>query len=218
MRCFLSRLALIALALSAVPPAISALTQKTEKKKSESKAQPREIWNFDGGIYFETDGTAQEETCFRLNGHLTAPEFFDNLRRFDTAHGTEFRRGKEVVTEFPERLTLTFTVADFPCADQLKTIGARTYLTREMMSNMHVSFFWKHGITLRPVEQVTREVAQVVRVDPYNTKVADELPERFRWVFQIAIPSEGVPVTDSLVLIFRAKDNNRIAARVAARM
>jgi hypothetical protein len=71
---------------------------------------------------------------------------------------------------------------------------------------------------LRPVEQVTREVAQIVKVDPYNTNVADELPERFRWVFQLAVPSEGVPVTDSLVLILRSKDNSRLAARVAARM
>ena len=218
MRCFFPRLALIALALAAVPPAISAVTQKTDKKKSESKAQPREVWNFDGGIYFETDGAAQEETCFRLIGHLTAPDFFENLRRFDTAHGTEFRRGKDAVTEFPEKLTLTFTISDFPCADQMKTIGERTYLTREMMSNIHLTFFWKHGITMRPVEQVTREVAQIVRVQPYNTSVADELPERFRWVFQLSIPSQGVPVTDSLVLILRAKDNNRIAARVAARM
>jgi len=26
---------------------------KTDKKESESKAQPREVWNFDGGIYLK---------------------------------------------------------------------------------------------------------------------------------------------------------------------
>jgi hypothetical protein len=37
------------------------------------------------------------------------------------------------------------------------------------------------------------------------------------WTYELAIPSAEVPVTDSLVLIFRTPDG-RIAARVAARM
>ena len=215
---FAPRLVLLALALSTLSLEASALAQKKDKKKEEAKQQPREVWNFDGGVYFETDGTAQEETCFRLIGHITDPEFFDGLRRFDTNHGTEFRRGSEVVTQFPEKLTLTFTIADFPCADQLKTIGQRNYLTREMMSKIHLTFFWKRGIALRPAGNVTREAAQIVKVEPYNKDVADELPERFRWIFQLSIPCAGVPITDSLVLILRSSDSNRIAARVAARM
>lgn len=218
MRQILAKLALLAAAAALAAPPNPALLQKSKKPKKDEQAQPKEVWNFDGGIYFETDGAAQEETCFRLLGHITAPGFFDGLRRVDTSHGTEFRRGKDLVTEFPEKLTLTFTISDFPCADQLKTIGDRAYLSREMMSNIHLAFFWKSGITLRPVGNVTREAAQVVKVEPYNTAVAATLPDRFRWTYELTIPSADVPVTDSLVLILRTQRSNRIAARVAARM
>jgi hypothetical protein len=52
---------------------------------------------------------------------------------------------------------------------------------------------------------------------PYAVKLATELPKRFEWSYQLAVPSKDVPLTDSLVLVFRTADG-RIAARVAARL
>jgi hypothetical protein len=43
------------------------------------------------------------------------------------------------------------------------------------------------------------------------------LPKRYLWSYELGIPSTGVPLTDSLVLIFRANDGH-IVARVAARL
>jgi hypothetical protein len=43
------------------------------------------------------------------------------------------------------------------------------------------------------------------------------LPKRFIWSYEFGIPGAGVPLTDSLVLIFRTADGH-IAARVAARL
>jgi hypothetical protein len=37
------------------------------------------------------------------------------------------------------------------------------------------------------------------------------------WDYELDVPSAGIPLTDSLVLIVR-RDDGRIAARVAARM
>ena len=56
---------------------------------------PKTIWNFDGGIFLETDGSFNENTCFRLAGRVVSEHFFDNLKRIDDDDGTQYIRGKE---------------------------------------------------------------------------------------------------------------------------
>jgi hypothetical protein len=40
---------------------------------------------------------------------------------------------------------------------------------------------------------------------------------RFEWSYQLLVPSARVPLTDSLVFVFRTNEE-RVAARVAARL
>ena len=54
-------------------------------------------------------------------------------------------------------------------------------------------------------------------IQPYATSLASELPKRYLWSYELGIPSAGVPLSDSLVLVFRTSDG-RIAARLAARL
>jgi hypothetical protein len=72
-----------------------------QKPGDKPKHIPKTIWNFDGGVFLETDGSLSENTCFRLAGHMVDKGFFDNLKRIDDNQGTRYLRGKEVVTEFP---------------------------------------------------------------------------------------------------------------------
>jgi hypothetical protein len=186
-------------------------------------AQPahgKTVWNYDGGVYMATDGGIPSGPCFRLTGRVTAPGFFNNLKRldFDNAE-TVFRRGDEVVTQYPDEVLLEFFIHDMPCADQSEPSAARTYLTREQISKLRLNLYWKHGIALRPVETVTAKYFGVQRRTPYAPVAArdPEAPEKLEWSYVYAVPSTGIPLTDSLVLIVRTP-NDRIAARVAARM
>src|SRR5271155_2187497 len=87
------------------------------------------IWNYDGGVFLETDGTLPSGICFRVAGRVTSGQFFDDLKRIDDKGvDTVFRRGKETVTHFPEQLFLPFALFDLPCGSQLKVTGSRTYL------------------------------------------------------------------------------------------
>jgi hypothetical protein len=70
---------------------------------------------------------------------------------------------------------------------------------------------------MRPVTGVVQGYSEIRRVLPYATESTSQLPEKYEWWFEFDLPSAGVPVTDSLVLIMRTPDD-RIAARVAARM
>jgi hypothetical protein len=180
-------------------------------------AHDKSVWNYDGGILMITDGSIPNGPCFRISGRVNAPKFFDNLKRIDHDNSdTVFRRGSETVTQFPEQLTVAFVVYDHPCSAQLEVTGTRTYLTRSMMSSMHLYFYWKRGVDLRPVDRVESKYFSVdpVMIHPIGHV---DLPQRLEWSYEFAIPSAGVPVTDSLVLIVRCPDGH-IAARVAARM
>lgn len=176
-------------------------------------------WNYDGGIYMVTDGGIPGGPCFRLNGRVTAPGFFDDLKRLDFNDAdTVFRRGTEVVTEYPDELLLDFFFHDQPCPEQM-VVRAHTYLTRELVSALRLNLYWKHGIELRPVSSVTTKYFAVQRRAPYAPVAASDpdVPEKLEWSYVYAVPSAGIPLTDSLVLIVRTP-NGRVAARVAARM
>lgn len=188
-------------------------------QKSRDKPQhiPRTIWNFEGGVFLETDGSLNDNTCFRLAGRMASKDFFDDLKRVDDDDGTRFLRGKESITEFPDRVKLMFVIRDHPCPSQLHDITGRVYLTREMMSKLRLSLYWKRGVELRPVEDFKVTFFDVKPIPPYATELAAELPERLQWSYELDIGSADVPLTDGLVLIFRREDG-RIAARVAARL
>jgi len=188
-----------------------------QKPGDKPKRIPKTIWNFDGGVFLETDGSLGESTCFRLAGHMADKGFFDNLKRVDDNQGTRYLRGKEVVTEFPDHLKLLFVIHDIPCSSQTQDSKSSQYLTREMMSTLRLSLFWKRGVDLRPAENFKVKFFSVEPVPPYATELAKELPKRFQWAYELDIPSAGIPLSDSLVLILR-RDDGRIAARVAARL
>src|SRR6266849_169227 len=111
-------------ALLMLVPAATA-NQEWQKPRKKEKSIRKDVMNFDGGIFFETDGSLSEITCFRVSGRATAPQFFDGLKRIDDGHGTQYQREQEVLTEFPEELTISLVIFDFPCPGQLEKPGDR---------------------------------------------------------------------------------------------
>lgn len=200
----------------AVPPARPAAVPPANHEKN--------VWNYEGGIFLQTNGSLPNGPCFRISGHVAAPGFFDNLKRIDTDMGATFRRGSENITQFPDQLSLQFVVFDHydaTCPPQVENTSGTPYLTRAMMASMHLYLYWKHGVELRPITNVVPKYFSVDPILPTATARATSrggsLVEKLSWSYEFAVPSAGVPLGDSLVLVMRTQDN-RIAARVAARM
>src|SRR5579885_1334921 len=153
-----------------------------------------------------------------LSGRLTAPEFFNGLKRIDRADaGTVFVRGNQVVTQFPDELRLQFVVFDFPCNIGEKSSPEHKLLTREDVSSLHLALYWKRGVDLRPADHVTMAGFSIEPLVPPEIAHERHLQERLEWTYVFQVPSRGVPLTDSLVLVIRNREG-RIAARVAARL
>lgn len=185
-----------------------------------SPSQPSRDKNavyYAGGVAFVTDGSFANGACFRVAGRVDAPGFFENLKRTENVRGATFRRGTETVTQFPDKLYLSYVIRDHPCDPGYRQEGTRIYLTREMMRTVQLSLYWKNGVDLRPINDSKEISSSVEAVVPYAKALAAELPKRLEWSWEWEVPSAGVPLTDSLVLILRTPDS-RIAARVAARL
>lgn len=209
----ISRISCLALAGFFLFGAVNAQTQKKPKhpKPPEPKA------DYYGGVFLVGDGGIANGPCFRINGRVTSGRFFDDLKSFDSDDGTIFRQGTSEVTQFPEKLFLSLYIHDQPCSNGLQNAGTRLYLTREQMSSVKLSLYWKHGVELRPVDKFTELHASVEPIEPFAKELAAELPKRFRWSYELGVPGSGVPLTDSLVLVFHTADGH-VAARVAARL
>jgi len=192
-------------------------TRKEEKPKKAVKGPKRTVWNLDGGVFFSTDGHLPNGSCFRLSGQLTAPDFFDGLRRVDTADDTTYVLREKAVTVYPPELFLTLHLLDFPCTLDLRETVVRPPLTREIMSTLRLNFYWKDGIAMRPVETSKRTAASVKRLAPYAADAASELAPRFEWNYGFTVGGENVPLTNDLVVVIETEDH-KIAARVAARL
>lgn len=189
----------------------------SQKKTKQTKKAEAKVENYYGGVFLVGDGGIPSGPCFRINGRVTSAGFFNELKSYGTDDGTTFRLGTNEVTQFPEKLLLSLIIRDQPCSTGLQPLGIGAYLTQEAMSSLKLSLYWKHGVDLRPAGKITLVRSAVDPIEPYAKELAAELPKRYLWSYELGISSEGVPLTDSLVLIFRAPDG-RIAARLAARL
>ena len=214
MSAHLSRLFFLALAASFVFLPAGAQSQK---KTKHPKAPDPKVENYYGGLFLMGDGGIPDGACFRINGRITSADFFNGLKSYESDDGTIFRLGTNEVTQFPDKLLLSLTIQDQPCSTGLQPVGTGVYLTQETMSSLKLSLYWKHGVDLRPAGKIALVRFSVDPIQPYATSLAAELPKRYLWSYELGIPAADVPLTDSLVLIFRTMDGH-IAARVAARL
>ena len=189
----------------------------SQKKSKHAKPPDPKIENYYGGVFLIGDGGIPNGPCFRVNGRVTSAGFFNELKSYDSDDGTIFRLGTNEVTQFPDKVLLSLTIRDQPCSTGLQPVGTGVYLTQEAMGSLRLSLYWKHGVDLRPAGKVAVVHLSVEPIAPYAKELAAELPKRFIWSYEFGIPGAGVPLTDSLVLIFRTADGH-IAARVAARL
>lgn len=188
-------------------------------QKHSKKLKPLEttVENYYGGVFLIGDGGIPNGPCFRIRGRVTAGDFFNQLKSFSTENGIVFKLGQEEVTEFPKMVGLSLTVRDQPCELGLQSVGTSMFLTHDEMSSLKLSLYWKHGVEMRPAGKVSVVSTSTEPIEPYAKDLAAELPKRYLWSYDLDVPSTGVPLTDSLVLILRTAKGH-IVARVAARL
>lgn len=203
-----------AFALAALGPSSLTCAQKSQP---ELRHVGRTVWNLEGGAFFATEGRIPKGPCFRINGQVSAPVFFDKLKRVDDESGTKYVRGTEAVTEYPSKLDISILIHDVPCSIKLKEQTFEPPLTKEDVGGLRLRLAWKHGVELRAAAKYTDPVIHIRELEPNITPEANDLPKRYEWNLTFGLPSEGVSIEDSLVFTFETADGS-VAARTSARL
>ncbi|HUL17204.1 MAG TPA: hypothetical protein VLV88_14500 [Terriglobales bacterium] len=206
----------LACALAVLLLASSSSAQRPIKEEHQKHGK-RAVWNLDGGMPFSTDGGLPGGECFRMSGRVSAPAFFDGLKRVDDLDETFFERGTEIITEFPDQLSVTFSIRDIACDPRGNAAAEQPTLTPEMINTLRLGLFWKKGVTMHLIRDYLRGEITIMPLAPYATDLAKELPKRYEWKFSLEVPSKGVSLTDSLVFLLVTHDG-QLAARVSARL
>ena len=188
-----------------------------QKNPKDAKPLPRTVWNLEGGAFFATDGRIPDGPCFRMNGQATAPGFFDNLKRIDDDSGTHYLRGTEMVTEYPPKLDVSILIHDLPCSFLLKDRTTEPPLTKEDLTRLKLRLYWKSGVALRPAAHWTDAELHIRQLTPNIQPAEEDLAPRYEFHFTFGIPSDGVPIEDSLVVTLQTSDGE-IVARTSARL
>lgn len=204
----------VLLVLAALGPLVLRAAQKNPK---DLKPVGKTVSNLTGGAFISSDGKIPGGPCFRMTGQVTALGFFENLKRVDDDHGTTYIRGRERVTEFPPRLDISILIHDFPCSLELKNGSFGPWLTKEDVGKLKLKLYWKRGVELRRTNWAETPRMLIRVLEPSVRPEANDVPERYEWNIQFALPAEGVPIEDSLVFTLEAPDGT-IAARTSARL
>jgi hypothetical protein len=142
----------------------------------------------------------------RLDGHclrMSAAIINSSLAKLHkkrVASGTEFHRGRTVVDHFPDEVMVVVTVTD--C---LSPYGAA--VSEEMLNTIRFAAAWRRGNEERPVGGI-----YVPHSRPRDAW--SESNDTFR-DYELSIESDGVPLSDHLVLTVSSSDGTKIARFVA---
>lgn len=174
------------------------------------------VRGYTGGVTFGTDSGFPDGPCLSIRGVVSAPQFFKDLKRRETSRGIEFRRGADVVQFFPKELSVRILIREFPCHVGLTQVSP-LLMTTEKMSSLRFAAFWKQGMQMRPVENLTRPTFYRRREQPTALVGVPVTIQRDTWVYEFTVSSRDVPLTDDLILEIFNQDGTRVV-RVSARL
>lgn len=150
------------------------------------------------GPSLQLSGSAEiADSLVLLTGAVGPKDFFTQLSKSDTPSGPKFTRGPEEVTYFPEQLTI-WLVAVGPIATGQKAV--KSALNHDTMKSLKFQAYWKRGLELRPVKNLTL-------TDPPTVRKA---PKMETWTYVMEIRQSDIPLTDHLIIEVLRADDTRI--------
>ena len=185
-------------------------------------ASPKRKTQFDMFVPVEPQPIKTDRYCGNLSGALSADDFFDGLVRIDQRHRVEFRKASQPVKEFPSKVavalagditTCSSTDPSAPLSFVRPANNSSPQEVREFMNGLKFTAAWKTNYGFQPVQNLS-----VIKSTPTDNKtwhlggnVNDQIP----WRFAFQVPSQGVPLTNQLVISVYAPSGAKLATFTA---
>jgi hypothetical protein len=125
--------------------------------------------------------------------------FFKNLKQVKSKGTVQYRRGRDVVENFPDSTNITVEFWQ-----GVREFDACNPLPRFDPAKVKFHLEWKHDSQVVPAEG-----SFVVSEEPPQTWCEDRCSRH--WTYELRIDSQNVPLQDSLVIRIEAEDGARLA-------
>lgn len=145
-------------------------------------------WHSSPDLSMGTQDVQVEGHCLRMSANIVDSSLA-KLHKKKGSSGTEFHHGKMVVDHFPDEVMVVVTVTD--CASPYGAV-----VSQETLSTIQFAATWRRGSDERPVGGIY--IPHSRPKDPWA-----ESSDTFR-DYELSIQSDGVPLTDHLVLTVSA--------------
>jgi hypothetical protein len=184
---------------------------------SSALAAPKKKQQFELFVPVASQPIKSDQYCGNLSGALSSGEFFDGLQRLGAGRHIEFRKDAQPVKEFPSKIAIALAGNITPCGAGTSNAhvdfvqpgnGSSQQDVNQFMNGLKFTAVWKNPRGMQPVSNwsVTKSVS-----NDRSWRVNDQIPMRF--AFQV--PSQGVPLTNQLVISVYAPSGVKIATFTA---
>ena len=162
--------------------------QKADKNKPKHKAT---------AVLFDTVTIHDGRRCITYRG-LFVDDYFLDVEVRSTKHGVEMRKDSQPVTNFPPTTNVVVHVVTGECNPNVIQLGPAG--DHEHISGLGFDLSWLRGRDILPIKDVTshysRSPAWLESENPWGE-------------YQISIPSQGVPISDTLRVCISEADKEQ---------
>jgi hypothetical protein len=157
-----------------------------------------------------------DDLCLILYGDIEAGDFFDHLRGRRTANGIEFHKGTQDVETFPENLIVKViaVLGAGSVRERASEVGdvssKNVRLNEGFMRSVTFDGSWKQGFAERPAELGPVAEGRIRNPIPATN-------DRDWWEYEFKVRSEGISLSNSLVIVMQSPDG-KMVARLSARL
>jgi len=154
------------------------------------------------------------DRCLTLTGDVIADDFFHGLEGHKTSSGMVFRKGTQTVETYPQKMTVRIIAALGICSPADRSPEGSSpkepSLEEEIMRSVTFSAAWKHSFDERVADIGPAVESRISNPTP--------LPSSLDWwEYEFLIRSEGVQLSDALVILLQSPDG-KLLARLSGRV
>jgi hypothetical protein len=180
-------------------------------------ASPKKRTQFEMFVPVAPQPIKTDRLCGNLSGALSADEFFEGLVRIDKKKSVEFRKDSQPVKEFPSQIAVALAGDIAPCSapgtgspvDFVKPgNGSSPQEVNQFVNGLKFTAAWQNNYGFQPVRNFS--VTKSAPTDK-SWRVNDQIP----WRFALQVPSQGVPLTNQLVISVYAPSGVKLATFTA---
>jgi len=175
-----------------------------------AQARAKNNQTYDGAVSFGSQLLYLDEGCLSVDGAIASGSFFENLKRSDSGILPEYRKGNELVTEYPESLTASIRIIGNQCN---AASGAHSPIFNGDSYTLSFEVDWKNGFELSRVPVTARCAGSSVLINPSGDGDIITAP---LLTCQLTVASKGVPLANHLIVSVLGSDGKLLTRLSAA--